>query len=130
MITPRLLSLSPRSGPTAGGATVTLTGVNFLAGATVTFDGIAATNVTVVSDTQITVTTPGAPDSGDGGCRRHEPNGGTDTLVRGYTYGTPNPLPSPQPSVSPGSPTNPLPQPRPAGTTGGPAPDPLPGARP
>ncbi len=51
-------SISPNSGPTAGGTAVTITGTNFAAGATVTFAGKAATNVVVVSGTKITATTP------------------------------------------------------------------------
>jgi hypothetical protein len=42
----------------AGGTSVTITGTNFAAGATVTFGGTAATGVTVVSSTTITATTP------------------------------------------------------------------------
>ena len=37
---------------------MTITGTNFVAGATVTFGGTAATNVVVVSSTTITATTP------------------------------------------------------------------------
>ena len=51
-------SVSPNSGSTAGGTAVTITGTSFAAGATVTFGGTAATNVVVVSGTQITATTP------------------------------------------------------------------------
>jgi len=45
---------------TAGGKTVTITGTNFVSGAisSVTFGGIAATNVTYVSATSLTATTP------------------------------------------------------------------------
>ena len=55
---PTVTSVSPVSGSTAGGTAVTITGTNFAAGATVTFGGTAATNVVVVSGTQITATTP------------------------------------------------------------------------
>src|ERR1022692_4832257 len=55
---PRVSSVAPNNGPTAGGTAVTITGTNFAAGATVTFGGTAATNVVVVSGTQITATTP------------------------------------------------------------------------
>ena len=44
--TPTLTSVSPTSGPTAGGTTITLTGTNFVSGATVRVGGVAATNVT------------------------------------------------------------------------------------
>ena len=49
---------SPPTGPTAGGNTVTLTGVNFGGATTVTFDTTGASNVTVVNSTTITVTAP------------------------------------------------------------------------
>ena len=47
-----------RVGDGWGGTAVTVTGTGFLAGATVTFGGTAATNVTVVNSTTITATTP------------------------------------------------------------------------
>ena len=55
---PTVTSVSPNSGLTAGGTTVTITGANFAAPATVTFGGTAATNVVVASSTTITATTP------------------------------------------------------------------------
>ena len=55
---PTVSSVSPNTGTTAGGTPVTITGTNFAAGATVTLGGAAATNVVVVSATQITATTP------------------------------------------------------------------------
>ena len=58
VVVPTVTSVSPNNGPAAGGTAVTITGTNFAAGATVTFGGTAATNVVVVSGTQITATTP------------------------------------------------------------------------
>jgi hypothetical protein len=55
---PVLTSLSPASGRTNGGTVVTLTGSNFLSGATVQFGGSSATAVSVNSSTQVTATTP------------------------------------------------------------------------
>ncbi len=49
---------SPRSGPPAGGVTVTLTGTHFVAGATVTFGGVAASNVTFTNETSMTADAP------------------------------------------------------------------------
>src|SRR6187401_818233 len=46
---PTLSSISPASGPTAGGTTITLTGTNFVSGATVRVGGVAATNVAFAS---------------------------------------------------------------------------------
>jgi len=53
-----ITAVSPTSGPTGGGTVVTLTGTGFDAGATVSVGGIAASGVTVVNATTITVTTP------------------------------------------------------------------------
>ena len=55
---PSVAAVTPNAGPGAGGAAVTITGTNFLPGATVSFGGTAATGVTVVSSTSITATTP------------------------------------------------------------------------
>jgi IPT/TIG domain/S-layer homology domain len=49
---------SPRSGPPAGGVTVALTGTHFVAGATVTFGGVAGSNVTFTNETSMTATAP------------------------------------------------------------------------
>lgn len=55
---PTITSVSPATGPAAGGTVVTITGTGFAAGATVSFDGVAATNVTVSNATTIVATTP------------------------------------------------------------------------
>lgn len=58
-VPPTLTGLSPTSGPTTGGNTVTITGTSFLSSNTTVFFGATqATNVVVVSDTTITVTAP------------------------------------------------------------------------
>ena len=55
-----LLSVSPTSGPSAGGTNVTIRGNNFLLSGTtrIFFGGIMATNIVVVNNTTITATTP------------------------------------------------------------------------
>ena len=50
--------VSPAVGPPAGGTAVTLTGSGFTGASAVEFGGVAGTNLTVVSDTEITVTSP------------------------------------------------------------------------
>ena len=55
---PTVSSVSPTSGPAVGGTGVTITGANFVSGATVTFGGTAATSVVVTNSTTITATTP------------------------------------------------------------------------
>ena len=55
---PTVTSISPTSGPTSGGTTVTVTGTNFSGATAVTFGATAATGFTVNSATQITATVP------------------------------------------------------------------------
>ena len=56
---PAVMNVSPAAGPTAGGTAVTISGANFIAGATtVAFGGTQATATTVDSTTQVTATAP------------------------------------------------------------------------
>jgi hypothetical protein len=55
---PTVSSLSPTSGPTAGGTVVTVTGTGFLGALSATFGGAPGTSLTINSATQLTVTTP------------------------------------------------------------------------
>jgi hypothetical protein len=55
---PTVTSVSPSTGPPAGGTLITITGTGFLSGASVTVGGVAATGITVVSATSITSSTP------------------------------------------------------------------------
>ena len=55
---PTVSSVSPTSGPTAGGTSITITGTGFLANATVSVGGTAASSVAVVNSTTITALTP------------------------------------------------------------------------
>jgi hypothetical protein len=59
---PAVTSCSPNSGVAEGGDAVTITGTGFVDGATVTFEGVSATDVVFVSSTSITCVTP----AGDG----------------------------------------------------------------
>ena len=81
---PVLTGVSPASGSTSGGTTITLTGSNFITGATVSVGGVAATSVTVVSGSTITARTP----AGTAGARdvRVTTSAGAATLTGGYTY--------------------------------------------
>ena len=82
---PTVTSVSPNTGSTAGGTAVTITGTNFVAGATVTFGGTVATNVVVVSGTSITATTP-AGSAGSVPVAVTDPGGQVGNLTNGYTY--------------------------------------------
>jgi hypothetical protein len=77
-------SISPNSGSTLGATAVTITGTNFVAGATVTFGSAAATNVAVVNSTTITATTP----VGSAGAVTVTVtvNGQSGSLASGFTY--------------------------------------------
>ena len=56
--TPAVTAISPNSGPTSGGTSVSVTGTNFASGDTVSFGGTAATSVTVASATSLSATAP------------------------------------------------------------------------
>ena len=51
----------PRSGPPEGGVMISMTGTHFVAGATVTFGGVAGTNVNVVDETDMNAVAPALP---------------------------------------------------------------------
>ena len=55
---PAITSISPSSGPLAGGTSVTITGSGFTGATKVAFGGVAATSFNVVSATQITAVSP------------------------------------------------------------------------
>jgi len=58
---PAVSSVSPNSGPVTGGTTVRILGSGFQSGASVTFGGMAATSVTMVSSTEIQAVSPVSP---------------------------------------------------------------------
>ncbi len=58
---PTLTSISPSSGPTSGGTTVTITGTNLTGATAVDFGTVGAASFTVVSATEITAVSPGQP---------------------------------------------------------------------
>jgi hypothetical protein len=98
---PKITSVAPTSGATGGGTAVTITGTGFASGATVSFGGTAATNVSVVSSTSMTATTP-AHVSGSVNVVVTNPDGQTGTLAAGFTYSTSSPAPTLS-AVSPAS---------------------------
>jgi uncharacterized protein (DUF2345 family) len=101
--------VSPTSGSTAGGATVTINGSNFVSGATVSFGSTAATT-TFVSSTQLTANTPSAA-AGAVSVKVQNPDGQSATLPNGYTYTTPV---LPPPAFAASNPVSPV-----TGTTAG-----------
>lgn len=55
---PTITGMTPTTGPTAGGTSVTLTGLGFKNASGVTVGGVAATGISASSDTTLTFTTP------------------------------------------------------------------------
>lgn len=82
---PTVSTVSPASGPTSGGTAVTITGTNFLNGASVSFGGTAATAVTFNSATQLTATAP-ARAAGIVGVTVTNPGGLNATKANAFTY--------------------------------------------
>jgi hypothetical protein len=84
-VPPTLVSVSPAFGNTTGGTTITLTGTDFVLGATVTIGGATCTSVAFNSSTSITCTTP-ARSAGASNIVLTNPSALTSTLSGGYTY--------------------------------------------
>jgi hypothetical protein len=55
---PTVTAVSPSTGPTSGGTSVTVTGTGFTGATSVTFGGYPGTHLTVINDTTLTVTSP------------------------------------------------------------------------
>ena len=97
---PTLSAVTPATGTVAGGIRVTLTGNAFQVGANVGFDGLPASDVTVVDATSITVTTP-AHAAGAVDVQVLNPDGQTGTLAGAFTYTT-----SSAPAIARANPSN------------------------
>ncbi|TMD44501.1 MAG: hypothetical protein E6I86_16450, partial [Chloroflexi bacterium] len=107
---PKVTSLSPDNGSTAGGTAVTITGTSFTGATSVKFGAVPASGYTVDSDTQITVTSPPSPgyDSASAPVRVVvDTPGGTSNDPMGnvplFTYNAPKPAIS---GISPASGTS------------------------
>ena len=87
---PTVTSVTPLTGPTSGGTAITITGTNFVAGATVTLGSTAATNITVVNSTTITASTP-AGTAGTANLTVTNPGGQSGTLSNAFMYALPPP---------------------------------------
>ncbi|HLX61050.1 MAG TPA: C25 family cysteine peptidase [Planctomycetota bacterium] len=94
-----LQSVSPISGDPAGGSPVSLVGTNFLPGASVTFNGVAATGVQVNSTSVIQCVSPAGTVGSTVDVKVTNANGTTATLTGAFTY-----LANPAPGVSSVSP--------------------------
>jgi hypothetical protein len=77
-------TIAPASGVAAGGTAVVITGTNLAGVAGVTFGGVAATNVKVVSNTRVTCTTPAHATGAVAVVTKDD--GGDITTAAGFTY--------------------------------------------
>lgn len=84
-VQPTVSTLSPSSGSAAGGTPVTIQGSGFVPGITVSFGAIPAANVSLVSSTQITLTTPSGA-VGSVPVTVTSPGGSFGGLSNGFTY--------------------------------------------
>jgi hypothetical protein len=80
-----ITSISPNNGPTAGATSVTIRGMGFVPGATVTFDAAAA-DISVVISTMIVATLP-AHTAGAVDVVVTNPGGQSSRLPGAFTYG-------------------------------------------
>ena len=84
---PGVLSVLPNIGCTNGGMPITVTGTNFLNGATITIGGVAASGVVFVNSNTLTAVTP-ANSSGAKNVVVNNPDASAGTLANGFTYST------------------------------------------
>ena len=89
----QVASISPVSGPAAGGTTVTIRGRGFAAPASVTIGGVAATAVSLTSSTLLTAVS-GAHAAGLADVTVTAPGPQSATLTQGFAYATPPPAAS------------------------------------
>jgi hypothetical protein len=96
---PAVASMEPTSGQPAGGTPVTITGANFVSGATVMFGSTAATTVQFVNSTTLVAITP-AEAAGAVTVEVKNPDGTSGSDANGYAFAVP-------PGVNPTAPTLP-----------------------
>ena len=82
---PTVTRITPNTGPAAGNTPITITGTNFVNGATVTFGGAPATSILVVNSTTITAQTPPHA-AGPVNVEVTNPDKQKGVLANGYTY--------------------------------------------
>jgi len=87
---PEIISVDPSSGPMEGGDLVTITGNNFVNGATVKFGNIDATNATFIDSSTLVATTPSS-NAGTKNVTVTNPDGQSDVYANGYTFMRPPP---------------------------------------
>jgi len=115
-IPPSVTGISPASGPTTGGTSVTITGTGLSGATAVNFGNTPATSFIVNSDTSITAISPSGP-PGTVAVTVTTP-GGTNSVsgATEFTYTSP-PSPTPQPTTELGTTVTSVPTTIPASTT-------------
>jgi hypothetical protein len=78
-------AVSPSLVQQGGGTAVTISGQDFLAGATVKFGGVPAADVVVLNGSTLTATAPSLPGTGEMDVTVTNPDGGSGTLYSGVT---------------------------------------------
>ncbi len=96
-VAPVITGVSPATGLTNGGTVVTITGSNFLSGATVKFGTVLGAEISLTGSTNITITTP-AGAAGAVNVVAANPSGLSATNVNGFAYLLP---PPPEPPMRP-----------------------------
>ncbi|HVS33890.1 MAG TPA: IPT/TIG domain-containing protein [Thermoanaerobaculia bacterium] len=86
---PAIANLTPNNGPAVGGTAVTMTGSDFLPGATVTIAGAPVSNLVVVDANTITFVTPPGP-SGPATVILTNPDGRSALSPVPFTYDSPS----------------------------------------
>jgi hypothetical protein len=94
---PTITSVSPNSGPTTGGTTVTISGSGFQSGAIVVFGAVLAASVTVNTSTQIQAVTP-AESAATVSVTVTNPDAGKASLSSAFSFVASQPPPPPPPS--------------------------------
>src|SRR5262249_19307004 len=95
---PTVTAISPNSGSTLGGTSVTITGTNFNGTPQVTIGGVAASQVTVVNSTTLTAVTPAG--SGSNVPVIVTTSFGSSVAANIYSYVAPVTPPPPPPTVA------------------------------
>jgi hypothetical protein len=81
-----VVSVSPNCGPASGATTVTITGSNFHAGASVKFLDVPATNVVVIDSGTIQADAPSSAPGAVGDVKVTNPDGNSATAVNAWGY--------------------------------------------
>jgi beta-glucanase (GH16 family) len=86
VLQPGIVSVVPSNGCLAGGTLITLTGTNFVLGATVSVAGLPASGVTVYNSNLVTCITPPSVTASSKAVSLQNPGGGNALKSKAFTY--------------------------------------------